>query len=227
MRRAVILAGGQGRRLRPYTAILPKPLMPVGERPILEIVITQLKAAGFERVTLAVGHLAGLIQAFFGDGARFGIAIDYSFEHEPLGTAGPLALIDRPETDFVVMNGDVLTDLDFVSFYDQHQLSGAIATLGTYDKVVEISLGVLHLSPQGLVNGYSEKPKLTYPVSTGIYCFKPEALQHLSRGVRCDLPDFVMRLVGAGEVVRTHKIEGFWLDIGRPEDYELALERYG
>ncbi len=171
--RSVILAGGEGQRLRPYTTILPKPLMPVGSQPVLEIVVRQLRRSGFNHLTFAVGYLAGLIQAYFGDGGRFGVTIDYSIEHEPLGTAGPLSLISPPSDDFLVMNGDILTDLDYAQLMKAHKASGAIATLAVFQKPVPISLGVLELDDDDHVIKYTEKPTLHYLVSTAIYCFKP------------------------------------------------------
>lgn len=222
--RAVILAGGQGQRLRPYTAVLPKPLMPLGDRPILERVVEQLRDHGFTELTFAVGYLAELIRAYFGDGERFGVAIDYSLEAEPLGTAGPLGLIAPPGDDFLVMNGDVLTDLDLAALMRRHRESGAIATLAVFQKLVPISLGVLDLDDDDRVTGYTEKPTLSYPVSTGIYCFRPDVLDRIDRGVRLELPDLVLRLIAAGEEVRAHRFEGYWLDIGRPEDYRQALD---
>jgi NDP-mannose synthase len=224
--RAVILAGGKGTRLRPYTTILPKPLMPIGERPILEIVVDQLRRAGVTRITIAVGHLAGLIETYFGDGARFGVHIDYSLEEQPLGTAGPLALVDPPTDDFVVMNGDILTDLDFPHFVQTHKSSAAIATLATFDKRVHIDLGVIEVNSHGAVTGYTEKPTLSYLVSTGMYVFSPRVLAHIQRGAHCDLPELVLKLVASRELVRTYAVHGYWLDIGRREDYEVALDEY-
>jgi NDP-mannose synthase len=220
--RAIILAGGKGRRLYPYTAVFPKPLMPLGDKPILEIVVGQLRKAGYDRLTFAVGHLASLIQAYFGDGTRFGVAIDYSMESEPLGTAGPLTLVDPPSDHFLVMNGDILTDLDYGGFAANHAASGAIGTVAVYRKPVEITLGVVEVSEQGSVVGYSEKPTLHYLASTGIYCFHPRVLEHLEPAEYCDLPTLVLRLIERGETVRAHRFDGYWLDIGRPEDYEAA-----
>lgn len=225
--RAVILAGGKGRRLLPYTAVFPKPLVPVGERPILAIVIEQLRRAGFTRVTLAVGHLAGLIQAYFGDGSRFGIPIDYSIESTPMGTAGPLGLLDDLEDDFLVMNGDLLTDLDIGAFVAAHRNAGAIGTIAVYRKVVDLTLGVLSLDAESQVTDYVEKPSFDYLVSTGIYCFKPAVLEYLVSGVPCDLPDLIRRLIARRQRIHGYLFEGNWLDIGRPEDYEAALNLFG
>lgn len=224
---AVILAGGEGRRLRPYTSVLPKPLLPVHDRPVLEMIVNQLRDVGITRLTFAVGYLAGLLQAYFGDGTRLGVDIRYSMEDRPLGTAGPLTLIDRPDNHFIVMNGDVLTDLDFAAFRRAHLASGAIATLATFRKEVQISLGVLELDERAKVTGYIEKPTMHYPVSTGIYYFDPRVLGYIPENERFDLPDLIRRLVAAGEAVETFPIEGRWLDIGRPEDYEAALALFG
>src|SRR6516162_5673913 len=144
MRRAVILAGGLGTRLRPYTTILPKPLMPVGDRPILDIVVRQLAQAQFDRVTIATGYLSELIEAFFGDGSRHGIPIDYYREAVPLGTVGALSLIDGLTESFLVMNGDVLTDLDYGALLDRHRTGGQAATIAAHRRHVQISLGVMH-----------------------------------------------------------------------------------
>tara|TARA_B100000809_G_scaffold133899_1_gene131584 strand:+ start:1042 stop:1734 length:693 start_codon:yes stop_codon:yes gene_type:complete len=223
---AVILAGGEGQRLRPYTAILPKPLMPLHNQPILEIIVGQLRDAGFDRFTFAVGYLAGLIQAYFADGNRFGVSIDYSLEEQSLGTAGPLSLLENLDDHFLVMNGDILTNLDYTKFMETHQASGALATLAVFEKEVPISLGVLDIDDDSNIVNYTEKPTLYYPVSTGIYCFRAEVLDHLEKGVHCDLPTLVTRLVAAGETVRAYRFDGLWLDIGRPEDYEIALEEF-
>lgn len=225
--RAVILAGGKGRRLHPYTAVFPKPLVPVGDRPILAIVVDQLRRAGFTRLTLAVGHLAGLIQAYFGDGSGFGIHIDYSIESTPMGTAGPLSLLDDLDDDFLVMNGDLLTDLDISAFVAAHRAAGAIGTIAVYRKVVDLTLGVLSLDAESQVTDYVEKPSFDYMVSTGIYCFKPAVLEYLVSGVPCDLPDLIRLLIGRRQRIHGYLFEGNWLDIGRPEDYEAALNLFG
>ena len=222
--RAVILAGGKGTRLAPYTTILPKPLMPVGERPILELLLRQLVAAGVERATLAVGHLASLIRAYFGDGARVGLAIDYSEEEEPLGTAGPLRLVRDLDQTFVMMNGDLLTDLSFPAMIEQHRLSGAIATVGLFEREVRIDLGVIEHDRNGRISGYVEKPSFRYTVSMGVYVLEPEALRHIPPSGRFDLPDLIRALLAAGQRVEGYRHGGYWLDIGRPEDYQRAQE---
>ncbi|HEY4897152.1 MAG TPA: sugar phosphate nucleotidyltransferase [Solirubrobacteraceae bacterium] len=230
MRRAVILAGGEGTRLRPYTTVLPKPLMPIGDRPVLDIVVRQLKARGFERITIATGYLAELIEAFFRDGSRYGIPIDYFREEEPLGTVGALALIDElADDDFLVMNGDVLTDIDYGALLDRHIAGDAAATIATKERQVQVSLGVLRFAdaedPTRLT-GYDEKPQIDYIASMGVYCFAPRAIEHIEAGQRLDFPDLILRLIAAGQTVRAWPSPDYWLDIGRHDDYEQAQEEF-
>ncbi len=229
-RRAVVLAGGKGTRLRPYTTVLPKPLMPVGDRPILDIVVRQLKAAGFERITMATGYLAELIEVFFRNGENYGIPIDYFREQEPLGTVGALAMIEGlSESDLLVMNGDVLTDIDYAKLLEDHVASGAAATIATKTRDVRIQLGVLVFGDpedRTKLTGYMEKPKVRYEASMGIYCFSPRALAHIERGETLDFPALITRLVDAGETVRAFKSDDYWLDIGRHDDYEAALDEF-
>jgi NDP-mannose synthase len=230
MKRAVILAGGEGTRLRPYTTVLPKPLMPIGDRPVLDIVVRQLKAHGFERITMATGYLAELIEAFFRDGESYGIPIDYYREQEPLGTVGALALIEGlAEEHVLVMNGDVLTDIDYGALLERHRASEVAATIATKERQVQISLGVLRFadaSDPTLLTGYDEKPSIDYTASMGVYCFAPHALSHIEAGERLDFPDLVLRLIAAGETVRAWPSEDYWLDIGRHDDYEQAQEEF-
>ena len=227
MRRAIILAGGLGTRLRPYTTVLPKPLMPLGDRPVLDIVIRQLKAADFEHITIATGYLAELIEAFFGDGAKYGVQIDYFREEEPLGTVGALALIEGlDQADFLVMNGDVLTDLDYGALLEHHIAGDAMATIAAHTRQIQVSLGVMVFEQDDptRLRDYVEKPSLDYQASMGVYCFSPGALAFIEPGKRLDFPDLVLRLVAAGHTVRAWPSTDFWLDIGRPEDYEEAQD---
>jgi NDP-sugar pyrophosphorylase family protein len=232
MKRAVILAGGQGMRLRPYTAVIPKPLMPVGDRPVLDIVVRQLKHHGFERITIATGYLAELIEAFFRNGETHGISIDYFRETEPLGTVGSLALIDALEEDFLVMNGDTLTDMDFAALLERHRRSGAAATIATTQRDIQISLGVLHFDESNgneeshLLTGYTEKPTIRYQASMGVYCFAPRVLKHIEPGERLDFPDLILRLLERSEEVRAWMCSDYWLDIGRHDDYEQAQAEF-
>jgi NDP-sugar pyrophosphorylase family protein len=230
MSRAVILAGGEGTRLRPYTTVLPKPLMPIGDRPVLDIVVRQLKAHGFERITIATGYLAELIEAFFRDGEKYGIPIDYYREHEPLGTVGALALIDGAAADdLLVMNGDVLTDIDYGALLARHRASEAAVTIATKVRHIQVSLGVLRFADEHdptRLTGYDEKPAIDFTASMGVYCFAPRALAHIRSGERLDFPDLILRLIAAGEVVRSWPSDDYWLDIGRHDDYEQAQEEF-
>jgi NDP-sugar pyrophosphorylase family protein len=226
--RAVILAGGKGQRLRPYTTVLPKPLMPIGDMPILEVVLRQLKAAGVTRITMAVGYLAELMQAFFADGKRLGLEIDYSFEDRPLGTVGPLTLIPTlaAERDFLMMNGDVLTTIDYSKLIAHHRSSGADVTIATYKREVKIDFGVIETDSRDMLTGYIEKPRFDYRVSMGVYCFNAGVLQGLKPGEYCDFPDLIKRLLAAGRNVASYPFDGYWLDIGRPDDYATAIDEF-
>jgi NDP-mannose synthase len=221
----VVLAGGTGTRLRPYTTVLPKPLMPVGDMPVLEILLRRLAAAGFVRVNLAVGHLAELIEAYFGDGSRYGVELVYWRESEPLGTAGPLALMDLAADRALVMNGDLLTTLAFGDLVDGHLASGAAATLAVLSRKVPIDFGVVHVEAE-TVAAFEEKPVITYDVSMGVYVFEQRVVELIPRGVKYDFPDLLGEVLERGWPVHAHRSTDFWLDIGRKEDYELALDRF-
>ena len=223
---AVILAGGKGRRLAPYTTVFPKPLMPIGDMPILEIVIRQLKKHGFTKIVLAVGHLAGLIEAYFGDGSKWGVNITYSREDEPLGTAGPLALIDDLDENFLVMNGDLLTNIDYSGLMKYHLENGGLSTISMYTKDVPISLGVLELDDEGNIVDYIEKPILKYKVSMGIYIFNNRILEYIEHDKYLDFPDLIKKLLAAGERVVEYEYNGYWEDLGRPDDYARASKDF-
>ncbi len=224
--KAVILAGGRGTRLAPYTTILPKPLMPLGNHPVLEIILCQLKRCGFTEITMAVGYLRHLLEAYFEHGERWGVHIEYSYEDEPLGTAGPLSLIPGLVEPFLVMNGDVLTDLDFGALYAYHLEHEATATISLYPKTVEISLGVLEVDDHSDVVSYQEKPTFSYLASMGIYVLSPRALQVLPKGQHCDFPDLIRLLLERREKVIGRVFQGDWVDIGQPQDYMRAVENY-
>ena len=204
--------------------------MPIGDRPVLDIVVRQLKAHGFERITMATGYLAELIEAFFRDGESYGIAIDYFREHEPLGTVGALALIEGvADDDVLVMNGDVLTDIDYGALLERHRSSDAAATIATKERQIQVSLGVLRFADADdptRLTGYDEKPAIDYVASMGVYCFAPRALAHIKPGERLDFPDLVLRLIAAGDIVRSWLSDDYWLDIGRHDDYEQAQEEF-
>ena len=224
--KAILLAGGKGTRLAPYTTILPKPLMPIGDQPILEIVIRQLAYAGFTDITLAVGHLAELIKAYFGDGSKLGVQLTYSREETPLGTAGPISLVPGIDDVFLVMNGDLLTTIDYKALLAYHRARGAIATLTAYPREEKIDLGVLYSDGDNWLTDYVEKPTYQYHVSTGIYVFDPGILSYIPVGQRLDLPDLILNLLKQQQKVNIYKFEGYWLDIGHPADYEKAIREF-
>ena len=224
--KAVILAGGKGRRLRPFTTVLPKPLMPLGEMPIVEVVLRQLAANGFEEVTLAVGYLAELMMAYCGDGSKFGLRVRYSREEQPLGTAGPLALVEGLDDTFLVMNGDVLTTLDMQAMLAQHRANGAVATIATHHRRQQINYGIIESDDNSRVTAYIEKPVHHYQVSMGVYVLEPSVLTHIAPGEYLDLPDLVRQLMAGGQQVMAYPFDGYWLDIGRHDDYEQAVEEF-
>jgi NDP-sugar pyrophosphorylase family protein len=221
--RAVILAGGLGMRLRPYTTILPKPLVPVGERPILEIILRQLAAAGVGQVDLCVSHLGELIQVYFSQATKLPEALDLRFhwEDEPLGTAGALRIVPDLEGTFIAMNGDVLTTLDYRALVDFHREREAMLTVAMHAQRVDIDLGVID-SDGDLITGYREKPTLHYDVSMGIYVYEAAALRYLPDGP-CPFPDLVLRLLEAGERVAAYRSDVEWYDIGTFDEYERAV----
>ena len=224
--KAVVLAGGKGTRLAPYTQILPKPLMPIGEMPILEVLLRQMKKTGVSDVILTVGHLASLLQTFFMDGQQWGLNITYSYEKEPLGTAGPLSLIEGLNSTFIVTNGDVLTTLDLGELVAFHKSQGGIATIAVHQRKVNIDLGVVHLAENNLVDGYIEKPSYDYTVSMGVYVFEPEVLKFIPTNVYLDFPELVLKMMDAGEKVSGYRFDGYWMDLGRPDDYTQAAEDF-
>ena len=221
---AVILAGGKGTRLHPFTITIPKPLVPIDELPILEIVLRQLSYYGFSDIILAVNHLANLIMAFFGDGEKYGLNIRYSLEEKPLGTAGPLTLIDNLEDNFLVMNGDVLTTLDFRDLFDFHSENRNDISIAVHRKQVKIDLGVLETDGDELIN-YIEKPTYDYQVSMGIYMINRRVIDLMVNGEKFDLPNLVLQAKNEGLKIKCYfqAMDKIWLDIGRPDDYSEAI----
>ena len=227
MNRAVILAGGKGVRLAPLTEVIPKPLVPIGGLPIMEIVIRQLGKFGINRITLAVGYMAELIQAYFQDGAKWGVSIDYSHETAPLGTAGPLSLIEGLDETFLAINADVLTNLDFRELLHFHRQQGGVATIGAYNRQVKIDLGVIIQDGDSYrIKDYREKPTSNHLVSMGVYIFEPAVMQYIRPGVYFDFPDLVKLLLKEKKTVCYYPFDGYWLDIGRHEDYQKAAEEF-
>lgn len=222
--RAVIQAGGRGTRLAPYTYVLPKPLMPVDELPILEIVIRQLVSQGFDRITITLGHLGHLIMAVLGDGRRLGARIDYVHEDSPRGTIGAVRLVENLEEPFLVMNGDLLTDLDFGDLYRWHLAGDAPLSIATYMKPVNISLGVLKTDHAGRVIGFEEKPTLHFPCSMGVYGMNPELLELIPESRAYGLDNLMFDMLDRDIPARSYPFHGTWMDIGRPEDFQLACE---
>lgn len=224
MARAVILAGGRGTRLRPYTVSLPKPLMPIGETPILEIIVRQLARSGFDRLTLAVNHQADILRAYFSDGSKWGVEIDYSLETRALGTMAPLKLVpDLPE-NFLVMNGDILTDLDYGAFYRRHVDDHGMLTISTAKREQKIDYGVLHVHESGELHAFEEKPRIPYLVSMGVYAINRSLLTQIPENQPFGFDNLVLQLLADRIPVTVRQHSGYWLDIGRPEDYEKATD---
>jgi NDP-sugar pyrophosphorylase family protein len=224
--KAVVLAGGKGTRLAPYTKILPKPLMPIGDMPILEILLRQMKRYGVDEVVITVGHLAELMRAFFQDGQRLGLKINYSFEDQPLGTAGPISLISGLDETFMVCNGDVLTTLNMKELLDYHKEKGAIATIAAHERKVKIDFGVIETNGDYEITGYIEKPCYNLYVSMGVYIFEPRVLSYIKYNEYLDLPSLIIRLMEAGEKVASYPYSGYWMDLGRIDDYEQAIVEF-
>ncbi|MEW5828111.1 MAG: sugar phosphate nucleotidyltransferase [Chloroflexota bacterium] len=224
--KAVVLAGGKGTRLAPYTQILPKPLMPIGDMPILEILVRQMKRAGIQDIVVTVGHLAELLRSYFKDGSQFGVNISYSLEDQPLGTAGPLSLLDGLGETFLVTNGDVLTTLPLAELIAYHRRSGAAATIAMHARKVRIDYGVIQFDGGHEVTGYIEKPSYDYSVSMGIYVFDARVLPHIPYNQYLDFPDLVLKLIGGGERVIGYPFSGYWQDLGRPDDYAQANQEF-
>ncbi|RHX91208.1 nucleoside-diphosphate-sugar pyrophosphorylase [Leptospira yasudae] len=225
-KRAIILAGGKGTRLRPYTTVLPKPLMPIGEYPILEVIVKQLVNSGFTHITMAVNHQAQLIQAFFQDGSKWNTKIDYSLEDKPLGTMGPLKLISDLPNDFLVMNGDVLTDINFSLFHKTHVESKSIFTISSKKRKQLIDYGVLQTDYQGFLTGFHEKPAQDYEVSMGVYMVNHAALDYIPKDSVFGFDNLMLKLIEINKPISVLPHGGYWLDIGRPDDYERAIDEF-
>lgn len=222
-RHAVLLAGGRGTRLRPYTTTIPKPLVPIGgEFAIVEIVLRQLAWAGFGRATIAIGHLGQLIRAYVGSGSQWGIDVDYLVEDEPLGTMGPVVgLLDRLPEQFLVMNGDILTDLPYRDLLERHRATRPPITVATFRREVAIDFGTLEIEGDEIVS-FREKPVLRYDVSMGVYALSRDTLEGYSPGHRLGFDEVMLDLIAAGRRPASFAHDGYWLDIGRPEDYDRA-----
>lgn len=225
--RAVILAGGKGVRLRPYTTLIPKPMVPLGGKiSILEVILQQLKQSGFSHVTLAVNHLSNLIMAYFGDGSRWGLKLDYSVEDEPLSTIGPLTLIDDLPDNFLVMNGDILCDLDYRTFFDAHVAARADVSVSVYKRETEVDFGVLKYDQDMVLQEFQEKPRIMFDVSMGIYCLAKRVVEKLPRGGAYGFDNLMIDGIRQKSNIRISPFDGYWLDIGRADDYEYADQNF-
>ncbi len=225
-KRAIILAGGKGTRLRPYTVVFPKPLMPIGDYPILEVIIRQLVQNSFTHITITVNHQADLIKTFFGDGSKWGIKIDYSLEDKPLSTMAPLKLIKDLPDNFLVMNGDVLTNLNYSEFYEYHIKRNNIFTISSYKREVKSEFGVLELDNQNNLVGFKEKPIERYNVSMGIYMVSKKAIEYIPENTFYGFDHLMLDLIKYKKNPIVKLFDGYWLDIGRPDDYEIAIEEF-
>jgi NDP-sugar pyrophosphorylase family protein len=225
--RAVIMAGGRGSRLAPLTTVLPKPLMPLTDRPIIDVIIRQLVRAEVEHVTISVGHLGGLIEAWVRHDSDYDVPIEFLYEDEPLGTAGALRNLEQIDGTFLAMNGDILTTLPFAELAADHERSGAAATVAVKDRQVGVEYGVVHTDDDGQIVRLEEKPTLNYTVSMGIYAFDPRIVELIQPGERVDFPDLLLRAIGAGDTVRTYPFADYWRDIGNRDDYEAAIAEFG
>lgn len=223
---AIILAGGKGRRLHPYTTVLPKPLMPIGDYPILEVILRQLGKCGFDDIIISTGYLGELIHAYLQGRNRPETPVRFSHESEPLGTIGPLHLIPDLEDTFLVMNGDILTDLNYRKLLDYHRERRALATIATYQRDTKIDFGVLERDGQNKICGFREKPAYHFDVSMGIYVFQKEMLEFVPKDTPFGFDDLMYALTARGEPVYSYPHDGYWLDVGRPDDYERAVEEF-
>ena len=225
-KRAIILAGGKGTRLKPYTIALPKPLVPIDELPILEIVIRQLAQQGFDHITITINHLSELIKAFFGDGSKWNIKIDYSLEEKPLSTMGPLTLIkDLPE-NFLIMNGDVLTDLNFGNFLDDHSSEKNLFTISSYTRVEKSEYGVLETNTKNELINFFEKPEHQIQVSMGVYAANKKIISLIPKDTFFGFDHLMLKLIEHAKHPTVKPFKGYWMDIGRPDDYQRAFDDF-
>ncbi len=223
-KRAVMLAGGRGTRLHPYTVVLPKPLMPVGEYPILEVIVRQLVYFGFSHITMAVNHQADIIKAFFGNGSRWGVKIDYSIETKSLSTMGPLQLLkDLPE-NFLVMNGDILTDLNYRDFLTHHVDCSNNFTIASFQRILKSEYGVLKINEDNKLSGFEEKPEFRFDVSMGIYALNRAVLQYIPEDQPYGFDHLMLDLLADATPASVMRYGGYWLDIGRSDDYVEAID---
>ena len=225
-KRAIILAGGMGTRLKPYTIAFPKPLLPIGDTPILNIIIKQLVSQNFEHITIAVNHQADIIKAFFNNGEKWGVKIDYSLERKPLGTMGPLKILKNLPENFLVMNGDILTDLNFGNFYDEHIKMKNEFTISSFKRKQKVDFGVLDTDSNQNLLSFKEKPINTFEVSMGIYMINKKIIKFIDQNVEFGFDNLMYKLLSKNKKVKVSAFSGYWLDIGRPDDYKKANEDF-
>jgi NDP-mannose synthase len=225
-KRAVILAGGKGTRLHPYTVVLPKPLMPIGEYPILEVIVRQLVKSGFVHITMAVNHQADIIRAFFKNGEKWGVKIDYSMEDRPLGTIAPLHSISDLPKSFLVMNGDILSDLDYSQFYNDHVNNSALYSISAVERSHIVDYGVLETSREGVLTAFKEKPEIKHTVSMGVYMIDHSVLKLVPKNIAFGFDQLMHTMLGGKHRVDVRLFSGYWLDIGRPDDYMKAINEF-
>lgn len=219
---AVVLAGGKGTRLMPETDETPKPLMPVGGQPVVEILLKQMRRTGVSTVHMAVNHLAEKIEAALGDGSKLGLRISYSHEQKPLSTVGPLRLIKNLPEHFIVANADVITDLNFENLFKQHLESKSDLTIASYQRHSRADYGVLSVEESGQVVGFNEKPVFNFVVSMGIYVFSKKILDFVPADTAYGFDTLMFELLDKGAAINSYPFDGYWLDIGRHDDYTRA-----
>ncbi len=224
--KAVIQAGGQGTRLRPYTLVLPKPLMPIGDYPVIEMLLKWLRKNGVEDAYITTGYLGHLIKSLCGDGSQWDLNIKYSEEPEPLGTVGALNLIrDRLDETFYMLNGDLITDLDLRAFRAFHKKHGGLVSVAVAKKDVKVDLGVLE-TQDGCISAFREKPTMHFQVSMGIYCMEPGILEFVPQGIPFGFDDLMHTMLEREIPVHVFEHDGCWMDIGRAEDYKIAQKLF-
>lgn len=219
---AVILAGGKGKRLKPYTMVIPKPLLPVDDMPILEVVLSQLAGAGVDRVVISLGHMTHLFVASIGDGSRWNMDIEYVREDDPRGTAGSLRMVPNLDDDFLVMNGDLLTTIDYKALFEAHYKREAWGTVAVHKREVNIDYGVVEMGESGALKDYIEKPRIPYSVSMGINVLSKRCLSYIPENCKFDMPELMMSMKNDGKLVLCYETDCYWQDIGRFDDYQKA-----
>lgn len=224
--KAVILAGGLGTRLKPFTEVIPKPLLPIGEKSVLEIQIDRLKKHGFDEIFLATNYKSDYIEGFFGDGSRYGVKLEISKELKPLGTAGPLLILKERLTEpFIVMNGDILSLVDFSKLYDFAKSQNSLLTISIKKEVTPFAFGNIFFDGDR-VTGIEEKPNILMYILAGVYVMKPEIFKYFPEDAYFGMDSLILKMLAEDSIVSKYELTEYWLDIGRLNDYEKAQEIY-